>query len=458
MFNTQPYLDPADRTLRIEVVGRDRTLEEELRAALVDVPDVRAVLYFAPSYRHALEVARDRQPNLIIVDIDREAHEVAGLSKELLDKVPGTVIAGAFRPDRLEQEQSEGSTIIELIRAQVRDFLRRPISTTELREVVTRLFSPAGGRASSATGRLVSFVSNKGGSGKSTLAVNVSCALARRHPDDVLLVDASLQLGTCALMLDLKPATTIVDAVRERDRLDGTLLRRLTVGHSSGLRLLAAPADAIEAADVDDEALARILNMARRTFGFVVVDTFPMLDSIVLTILDLSDVAFVVVQGTAPSVAGAARLLPILNGIGFPESRQRIVLNYNYRGFLGNLRPADIGQRLDRSPDYVVPFDKRVVVSMNTGSPHILHAARWQGFRRTVNALVDDLDGFAIGGHNGQPSLSLSDGGLRRMGVDRRHGADRRLRDLGRAEGDRRSGVDRRAADVERPTRAGMTL
>ena len=118
-----------------------------------------------------------------------------------------------------------------------------------------------------------------------------------------------------------------------------------------------------------------------------------MLDNVVTTILDLTDVAFVIVQGTAPSVAGLVRLLPVLEGLGLPPSHQRLVLNYNYKPFLGNLRPRDIADRLLRKLDYVVPYEKRILVSMNTGSPYILHANRWQPYRRTIDQLVDDLEG-----------------------------------------------------------------
>ena len=97
---------------------------------------------------------------------------------------------------------------------------------------------------------------------------------------------------------------------------------------------------------MDDEAISRIVNLARRSFKYVVIDTFPMLDSVLMTILDVTDIAFVVVQGTAPAVAGIARLLPVLEGLGVPASRQRLVLNYNYKAFLGDLQPSDIANRL----------------------------------------------------------------------------------------------------------------
>jgi pilus assembly protein CpaE len=382
----------ADKSLRVLIVSGDRTLEEEFRSALSRVPDRRGTVYLVETYREAVDVARRRQPNLILIDIDRPASEIATLSKDLQAQVPDSAIAGTFTPDRLEQGQSEGATVIELLRAQVRDFLRRPLSTTELRAVLDRLFSRFGGSSSTTQGRIAAFVSNKGGVGKSTLSVNVACGLALRHPDEVLLIDTSLQLGTCAMLLDLKPTTSIVDAIRERDRLDKTLLRHLTLRHGSGLRLLAAPADALEGAEVDEEAISRIVNMARRSFRYVVIDTFPMLDSVLMSILDVTDVALIVVQGLAPAVAGTARLLPVLEGLGLTASRQRLVLNYNYKPFLGNLQPADIANRLQRTLDYVVPYESSVLTSMNTGSPHILHSRRWERFGRTVNRLVEDLD------------------------------------------------------------------
>jgi len=385
-----------DKSLRVLVVGSDRSLEEEFRNALSRVPDRQGVIHFADTYREAVEVATRRQPTFILIEIDRDVAEVAALSKDLQELAPESAIAGAFNPDRLEQGQSEGATIIELLRAQVRDFLRRPLSTTELRAVLDRLFSRLPGAAPAAQGRVAAFLSNKGGVGKSTLSVNVACGLALRHPDEVLLIDASLQVGTCAMLLDLTPSTSIVDAIRERDRLDKTLLRHLTLRHASGLRLLAAPIDALEGAEVDDDAISRIINMARRSFTYVVIDTFPMLDSVLMTILDVTDVAFVVVQGMAPAVAGIARLLPVLEGLGLQASRQRLVLNYNYKPFLGNLRPSDIADRLDRTIDYVVPYEHRVLASMNTGSPHVLHARRWERFGRTINQVVDDLDVFAV--------------------------------------------------------------
>jgi hypothetical protein len=76
-------------------------------------------------------------------------------------------------------------------------------------------------------------------------------------------------MGVCAPLLDLQPPATLTDAVKERDRLDETLIRKLATPHRCGLDLLAVPANAVEAARVDDEVMARILTRARRACGYV---------------------------------------------------------------------------------------------------------------------------------------------------------------------------------------------
>jgi pilus assembly protein CpaE len=216
--------------------------------------------------------------------------------------------------------------------------------------------------------------------------------LAKTHPGQVLLIDASLQLGVCSLMLDLIPQATLTDAVRERDRLDETLLRRLAMPHSCGLYLLAAPHDAFEASDIDDASIARVLNVARRAFDYVVVDTFPLLDSVVISILDASDIGYIIMQGLATNVVGIARYLPVLKGIGFSEERQHVILNQNYRGFPGNLTVGDIESRIGRTIDYVFPYQKQLLVATNSGRPYVLKASHWFGFGASIAELVRDIE------------------------------------------------------------------
>jgi pilus assembly protein CpaE len=380
-----------ETTIHILVVGNDPNLVGEFNSALAGVPNWRAVVHQVSGYPQAIEFTLSRHPQLICVQMAGDNGELLTFAREVPRQAGRPVIVALYKPDHTAPELYEGEQIIEVLRAGVRDFLRRPVSSTELRSVFDRLFQPRSERSRS-SGRILSFISNKGGVGKSTLAVSTACALAVRHPGRVLLVDASLQLGVCALMLDLIPPTTITDAVQERDRLDETLLRRLAVAHPCGLHLLAAPADALEAAEIDDASIARVLNVAKREFDYVVVDTFPLLDGIVLSILDATDVSYVVMQGLAPNVVGVARFLPVLEGVGFSKERLHVILNQNYQRFAGNLDSRDIESRIGRTIDYIFPYQKQLLTATNTGQPYILKASRWFRFARTVAELVNDIE------------------------------------------------------------------
>jgi pilus assembly protein CpaE len=219
-------------------------------------------------------------------------------------------------------------------------------------------------------------------------------ALARKYPERVLLIDASLQLGVAASMLDLHPAATLTDAVRERERLDETLVRQLAAPHESGLHLLAAPHSAVEAAEVDDESIARVITLARRAYDFVVIGTFPLLDRVVVAVLDLSERTYIVMENVVPTLLGAAKLIELLASLGFPQERQRLILK-RFTSVSGGLKPLDVANRLSRPVDFVLPHDKRIVVAANTGLPYAMRPSRLWGFGPPLLALAADIESLA---------------------------------------------------------------
>ena len=380
-------------TINILLVSPDPRFRAELESAIASVDDLHPVIHHAGDARQAIEAARSRRPNIALVEMGSDVRPLGAFAEEAAVVSPETTVAAVFRPEGFGPDVSESAILIEAIRAGVKDFLRRPVSSSELAELLRRIQRSAS-RETGHVGRVVSFVSNKGGVGKSTLCVNAACGLAMRHREQVLLVDASLQMGVCASLLDLTPTTSLTDVVREADRLDVTLIRQLATPHSSGLHLLAAPPDAVEAAEIDDEVLSRVLTLARRTYDFVLVDTFPMLDRAVVAVLDLSDRAYVVVENVVPTLLGGVKFLEVLKGLGVSPDRQRVVLN-RYTTLPGSAKSAEVANRLGRSVDHVIPFDKGIVIAANTGEPYVLRPKRLFGCGRQLRGLVDDLDAMS---------------------------------------------------------------
>ena len=379
-----------DKPLQILFVGGGPALAEEAKSCLAGIPSWRTVTHFSADTEQALDAALNRHPQLICLQMGDDNRDLTSFAREIHRSLPDVTVVAMYSPSQFGPEQSESAIIIEVMRANVQDFLRRPLSSTEFRQLLDRLFLAPSVRRKP-PGRVLSFVSNKGGVGKSTLSVNVAAGLGQRFPGRVLLIDASLQLGICGLMLDLAPQAGLSEAVRERERLDETLLRRLCQQHPSGLHLLSAPKDAVDAAEIDDASFARVLNVARRTFDYIVIDTFPVLDSMMISLLDVSDEVYVVMQGTVPNVVGAVKFLNVLDALGLPRERQRVVLNQNYPRFPGQLTPGDIQQRLARSLDFVFPYTKSILVSMNTGVPYIMKSFHFWGFGRELRTLVEEV-------------------------------------------------------------------
>ena len=127
----------------------------------------------------------------------------------------------------------------------------------------------------------------------------------------------------------------------------------------------------MEAAEIDDEVLSRVITLARRTYDFVLVDTFPMLDRAMVAVLDLSDRAYIVLENVVPTLLGGVKFLEVLKGLGVSPDRQRVVLN-RYTTLPGSVKPAEVANRLGHNVDHVIPFDKGIVVAANTGEPYVL--------------------------------------------------------------------------------------
>lgn len=377
----------SDQIYHILVVARDASLPKELQAALSELPEARRfVLQTETDVRRGVEHAVDRTPHVVCLELGPDTGEAQRIAAEIAAGSADTLVVGFYRPEEFGGSDALATTLVQLMRTHVRDFVRRPVSSTEL-EALFRRHLAVGERKVTTRGRVISFISNKGGVGKTTLSLNVACRLARQRPDRVLLIDAALQHGADCELLGLRPEATLRDAALQIERLDERLLRVLSTQHPSGLRVLAAPANAIEAAAVSEQAMARILSVARRSFDYVVVDTFPLIDSTTIAILDLSDSVFVTLNSFVPSVLGVSELLGVLGQLGVPDERIRVVLNHTHPSFRGSLRGVDVADRLGHDIDFVVPYSRNVMTATNSGTPYVLRGPRWRGFPRSIRAI-----------------------------------------------------------------------
>ena len=94
-----------------------------------------------------------------------------------------------------------------------------------------------------------------------------------------------------------------------------------------------------------------------------------------------------------PAIKGTRALLSILGDAGYDPARIKIILN-RYSRFEGNLSPELASQGLDRSIDYVLPYDKKLHEAANEGVPY-LSKHRGSAFSQGIEKIVLDLAGGA---------------------------------------------------------------
>src|SRR5208337_3373466 len=122
--------------------------------------ELHPLIHHAGDIRQAIETMRSRRPQIALVEMGTDVRPLQAFAEEAAFVSPETTVAAVFRPDAFEPEVSESTVLIQAIRAGVKDFVRRPVSSSELGELLRRIQrSPV--RGTGQLGKIVSFVSNK---------------------------------------------------------------------------------------------------------------------------------------------------------------------------------------------------------------------------------------------------------------------------------------------------------
>jgi pilus assembly protein CpaE len=237
---------------------------------------------------------------------------------------------------------------------------------------------------------VIAVMAGKGGSGKSVVATNLAIAMGMRNdPERVAIVDADLQFGDVALMLQLDPIRTIDDVVGQLDSMSDSRLDAALLRHESGLRVLAAPLLPVRGGEIPGKSVVEVIDRLRRLYDTIIVDTGPVFDDNLVTILEHADSVVTVVDMDLPSVKNAKVALDSLRSSGFPMERITMVVNrVNSKARLDLVElERSLGLRVGGS----VPSDRLVPQSVNEGIPLLALSPRSK-VARSFMALAERLD------------------------------------------------------------------
>jgi pilus assembly protein CpaE len=221
-------------------------------------------------------------------------------------------------------------------------------------------------------GSVISFIKSGGGVGATSLAVQGAAAVGReKNAPQVCVLDFDIQFGSAALQMDAEQRVSVIDLARDLKRLDGALLRGAMMRPHQRFDLLAAPSNIYPIGDLDVDAVATILEVARREYSHVIVDLPTLWSDWVLATLAHSDVIVLVVQLTVPSLRQAKHQIEMIRSEHLDHIPLVVVANRTATSFFGSkdIPLKNAAKALDHPIDHSIPDDPAMRLAADAGRP-----------------------------------------------------------------------------------------
>jgi pilus assembly protein CpaE len=319
--------------------------------------------------------------DIVLVAVDQEKETALRTVETLCRAGSATPMAYSARTD--------DDMLIRCMRAGVREFLLYPFAPGVIEEAFSRTASRvqlAPDTRKAAVGKSFVFLGAKGGSGVTTAACNFAVALAQEPNRSTLLIDLDLPLGDAALSLGVSNEFSTLEALREAERLDATFLNKLLAKHKSGLRVLGAPGRYLRL-PAPGEAVNHLMNVASKTFDYVVVDAGSKWELTDTRLFDMVSTVFLVTQVGVAELRNSNRLI---TGCLQPYSAKlEIVLN-RYTAEMFGIDDSAIESALTRPAQWRIPNDYPAVRRMQNTA----EVMKESSIQRAIKKMAVSASGF----------------------------------------------------------------
>jgi pilus assembly protein CpaE len=322
-----PTGEETESMLTAGIVSIDSKSSAALHASLRQTGLVSSVVEWVAPSRGAWQLSSSETvPDVVMLDLSMDPGAYFAFATELRRLRPTVRLIACSSLPSLDSE-----LLLQAMRTGVQDFISRPISHAELEETLNRFVQELGDGEPVGRDRVFIVQGSKGGVGASTVAVNLAVQLAKVTQKRVGLLDLGFPLGMACLMLDLRPAFTVCDAIENLERLDSHFISGLLIRHKTGVEVLAGTSHAEEWSRLDPSAVVRLVNVAQSVFDFLVIDFGRMYSAEWKPVLAIARAILMVAQADVPSLWALDRHMNDLLAMGLDPERLRVVINRWHR-------------------------------------------------------------------------------------------------------------------------------
>ncbi len=351
-----------NNSVSVVIIDKEEASKKIIRNYIQNISDVYIDKEFSDAFE-AYNYVIENRTNIIIVDISEDPD----LTFELINKITtlnkqAKVIVTSYNAD--------ADLVIKSMRIGAREFLTKPMKEQEAITAIIKLKDLVQGNLSDNNKcKIISTFSNKGGIGKTAIAVNLALELANLTKEKVALIDLNLQLGDVTTFLDLNPSFDISYVVNNINRVDESfLLSTLEQYKDTSLYVLADPPYLEQAEDITSDQIAKLFDVLKETFSYIVVDTGSSFDGKTITVLDSSDLILLVTIVNLPAIRNCQRCLELFDRLGYTKEKVKIVLNRYMEN--EEIKTEDVEDVLDKKVYWKIPNNYFTIMSaINKGIP-----------------------------------------------------------------------------------------
>jgi pilus assembly protein CpaE len=326
---------PDQPTIRVLIVDDIAETRDNLEKLLFFEKDIQVVAK-ASTGREAVAMAKQYQPDVVLMDINMPDMDGIAATEAILSQVPTVQVI-------MMSVQGEQDYLRRSMLAGAREFLTKPISAEELYHAIRHVYrlqttqrrystaapaEQAGGEGGGGTqGQIVAVFSPKGGAGTSVISANLAVALRQLTNKKVALVDGNLIFGDLGVIMNLVSNKTIADLANRLAELDRDLLNDVLATHTSQVKVLLAPPNPQTGELVTSDHLRTILEQLRKEFDYIVVDTQSSFQDRALAVLDMADRIVTLMTLEMPCIKNIKLFLEVAELLEYPAEKILLVLN-----------------------------------------------------------------------------------------------------------------------------------
>jgi len=354
---------PSKSVLSIALIGPDGERRLALMKVLAECPGARISEFtsFPPNLDELPRTVGEKY-DIVILDVDSDPDYVFELVQRICSSTPASVMVYSAEADVKQA--------VRFMRAGASEYFTLPLVAAEVAGAIARAAAnpqtPPTPPAKT-VGQVFVFLGTKGGCGVTSIAANFAMLVAQESSQGTLLIDFGLPLGDAGINIGMAGANySTANALQDPSRLDARFLSSLVEKHASGLSVLAAPGD-FPPSQPTLEGIDKLIDIARQSFSYVIVDVGSRTDLMETTLFDESSTIYLITQVGISELRNSNRLINRYFSLRL-RSLQIVLNRYTPKALLFD--DTQIAKALTRPANWRIPDDWATARrTENTGKP-----------------------------------------------------------------------------------------